>query len=73
MLVKVQNEPSYARDSRNKAIINVDNDRLAAYKNARAKRNSHMTQVQKLSNDIDELKGDMVELQNLLAKLLNRL
>lgn len=73
MLIKVHNEPSYARDPNNKAIVNIDNDRLAAYKNARSKRNSHITQIQKLSNDVDDLKSDMVEIQNLLEKLLNRL
>jgi len=61
----VKDDNSFVRDTRNNAIINVDNEALVAYK-MRKKAN-----VQ-LRNDVEDLKCDMQEIKNMLIKILDK-
>lgn len=59
MYIKVQDRRDVVRDSASKAVLNIDNDGLAAYKARRHRErvmDNMITEVQDLKNDIGEIK-----------------
>lgn len=62
--------PGYMKDDtpgQVRAVLNIDNNSLVAYKAARRKEQA-LTEV---VNDIDNLKRDMADIKDLLTKLVN--
>lgn len=57
---------SYKRDEESGALINVDNDGLAAY---RAERNRNK-QISKVTDDINSLKSELFEIKEALKLLI---
>lgn len=66
MYIKVQDRRDIIRDSDSKAILNINNDGLAAYK-ARRQRESVVDNIVK---EIDILKTDISEIKFLLGRIL---
>jgi uncharacterized protein YicC (UPF0701 family) len=62
-LVKIENEPGYAKDKASKAIVSTDNSALEAYR-ARRKRE------QDRLDEINNLKQDVAEIKDLLRQIL---
>jgi len=66
MYVKVQDRRDVVRDSTTKAVLNIDNDGLAAYK-ARRQREQTMDNI---IIEVQELKSDISDIKQLLSKYL---
>lgn len=64
MFSKIEGEPALVRDEKTKAILNVDNESLKAYK----KRRELMMQQQE---EIQTLKADVKEMKLMLKQLLD--
>ena len=58
-------EPTFARDASNMALINTDKNAFAVYKSKR----SDAGKTQKLHDDVEQLKSDISEIKNLLQNL----
>ena len=69
MKLKVEGHPNLVRDSRSKAIINLDND---SYNEYVQKRNTHSKMIN-MDNDIVELKKSVQDIKNLLTEIIQRL
>ena len=65
-IVKIENEPAFAKDTISKAVINTDLSGLEAY---RARRNRTAEMEAKL-DEINTLKQDVAEIKDLLRQLL---
>ena len=61
----VTDEPKFARDASNMALINTDKNAFAVYKSKR----SDAGKTQKLHDDVEQLKSDISEIKNLLQNL----
>jgi hypothetical protein len=66
--VKVEHEDGLVRDPRTKAILNKDALALQKYKAQREK----MSEVQRAVEEIPQLKRDIGEIKEMLAKLLSK-
>lgn len=64
--VKIKETPGFVRDSSNRAIVNVNNSGLEAYKLKR-KREKEIDQT---VDDINTLKTEVAEIKSLLLQLL---
>ena len=62
-ITKIENESSFVRDNKSKAILNINNESLKAYKNR--KKN-----IIKRQEDIDDLKQEVKEIKTMLSQLL---
>ena len=69
MKLKVEGHPNLVRDSRSKAIINLDND---SYNEYVQKRNTHSKMIS-MDNDIVELKKSVQDIKDLLSEIIQRL
>lgn len=72
MFLKVEDSPGFVRDQSNRAILNVDNNALLAYKKQKAARSKTEQQIVALSNDVSSLKNEMSEIKEMLSKLLDK-
>jgi len=63
---KVIDNPELVRDNNNKAILNTDDDSLMSYKN---KRNNDR-KLLKMYEEHQELKQDIIDIKNLLMKIV---
>ena len=68
MYIKVQDRRDIIRDGDSKAILNINNDGLAAYK-ARRQREQTMDNI---VNEVSNLKADMGEIKLLLSRILEK-
>lgn len=68
MYLKVQDHPGLVRDSKSKAIINVDSDAYKEYQNKKLLQNK----VINITDEINELKQSMDEIKGLLSQILQR-
>ena len=68
MKLKVEDNPNLVRDSKSKAIINVDDSGYKDYKN----RKNLQTKMINMSEEINELKNDIGEIKSLLNQILQR-
>lgn len=66
MYMKVKDDQSLVRDESSKAILNIDNSSLLAYKEKKRKEAS----LSKIIEEHDLIKSDLAEIKILLAKLL---
>jgi ABC-type antimicrobial peptide transport system permease subunit len=68
MRLKVRNFPNLERDSKSKAIINVDTESYNEYLNKK-RMNSR---VLNMSEEIEDIKSSVNEIKNLLSQILQR-
>lgn len=68
MYLKVKDHPGLVRDSKSKAIINVDSDAYKEYQNKKLLQNK----VINITDEINELKQSMDEIKGLLSQILQR-
>ena len=68
MYLKVTDEPNLVRDTKSKAILNVNAEALNKYKQEREK----TLQLQKVISEHEELKKDISEIKQLLLQLMDR-
>lgn len=69
---KVENEPNFVRHNSSRGILNTDNSGLIAYKMQKKARLNQDSKINKLTEDVDELKSDISEIKNLLVSLLDK-
>ncbi len=63
----------YNRDSESGALINVDDNGLAAYKRRKFLANQRSSQITEMSDDINSLKEDFQEIKSILMQLVNNI
>ena len=63
----------FSRDPDSGALISVNNDALAAYRQKIAKQQSEQRNISKMSNDINSLKKEFQEMKDLLVQVTNSL
>tara|TARA_Y100000385_G_C12879526_1_gene545165 strand:+ start:241 stop:468 length:228 start_codon:yes stop_codon:yes gene_type:complete len=63
----------FARDPDSGALVSVDNDRLATYREKIAKQSASKRHISKMSNDINSLKEEFQEMKDLLIQVTNSL
>lgn len=68
MYIKVQDRRDVVRDSSSKAILNIDNDGLTAY---RARRNREHI-MDNMIAEVNNLRNDFNEIKQLLGRILER-
>lgn len=68
MKLKVEDHPGLVRDSKSKAIINVDD---SAYKDYRNRKNLQNKMIN-MTEEINDLKNDIGEIKLLLNQILQR-
>lgn len=70
-LVKIPNTP-FVRDTKSMAIINVDsNAKLEYYEKSRTI-SQQKQQINKINEDISELRGELGEIKQLLKQLVDK-
>jgi hypothetical protein len=67
---KVEGYSGLVRDNSTNAILNTNMSDYQNYKNLKKVKESEGQKLQKLENDLYEMKGDIDEIKNLLLKLL---
>jgi|SaaInlStandDraft_2_1057019.scaffolds.fasta_scaffold445408_2 hypothetical protein len=68
---RVKNQPHLYRDSNSKGVVNGS---LAALNEHKRNRNQmqKINEIDAMKNDINNMKGDMKEIKNLLLHLVNK-
>ena len=69
MHLKVKDHPGLVRDSKSKAIINVDKDAYNEYQNKKLMQKK----VINISEEIDDLKQSVNDIKTLLTQILQRI
>ena len=69
---KVENEPNYIRDNNSRGILNTDNKGLVAYKMQKQARFNQNNKINRLTEDVNELKSNISEIKNLLVSFLDK-
>jgi hypothetical protein len=67
MLVKIENESRFLKNTMNNSLINTDISGLKEYKNKKEMANK----VNSLSDEINIMKTDISEIKSLLQQLVN--
>ncbi len=68
MKLKVEDHPNLVRDSKSKAIINIDETSYNKYKSEKLLQ----SKVINMSEEINDLKESVKEIKNLLSQILQR-
>ena len=63
----------YNRDEECGALVNVDDNGLAAYKRRKFLSKKRNNQIDEMSNDINSLKEDFQEIKSILMQLVNNI
>ena len=63
----------YQRDEESGALVNVDDNGLAAYKRRKFLSKKRNNQIDEMSNDINSLKEDFQEIKSILMQLVNNI
>jgi BMFP domain-containing protein YqiC len=69
ILVKVE-DSTYVRDTKSRALINTDNAAREEYYSKVQMLKANKSEINKLNNDVTELKSELSEIKNLLNQLL---
>ena len=69
MFAKVKEHPDLVRDMNSKAVLNVDNKSLEAYKKSRDMRSKQQQRYEGLKEEIDNIKDDINEIKSLLINM----
>lgn len=67
-MYKVEDHKDLVRDPANKAILNIDKEKLSEYKNKKRMKNN----IEELNEEIASLKNDFQEIKLLLQQIVNR-
>jgi len=67
--LKVEGHTHLVRDLKSQAIINTDSDAYARYMARKAKQAKKDDELRKVIRDVNELKGEMREIKNLIIGL----
>ncbi len=65
-IVKVKGHTHLVRDLKSQAIINTDSDAYARYMARKAKQNRKDDKMREVVREVNNLKGEMREIKNLL-------
>ena len=68
MFVKIENENSFVKNTKNLALINRDVAGLKEYKNKK----ETTTKIMHISDEINNMKSDISEIKSLLTQLVNQ-
>ena len=69
--VKVKGHTHLVRDLKSQAIINTDSDAYARYMARKAKQSKKDDEMRKVVREVNELKGDIKEIKDMLKGLTN--
>ena len=69
--LKVQGHTHLVRDLKSQAIINTDSDAYARYMARKAKQQKKDDEIRNVVREVNELKGDIKEIKNMLKGLTN--
>ena len=72
MRVPVQDHNNLYRDSSSKAIVNTDTTGYEAYVSNRDKLLSDKQRIDNLESKVEEIKGDLTDIKNLLVQLVDK-
>ena len=70
-IVKVKGHTHLVRDLKSQAIINTDSDAYARYMERKARQQKKDDEIRKVVREVNELKGDIKEIKNMLKGLTN--
>ena len=68
---KVKGHTHLVRDLKSQAIINTDSDAYARYMARKAKQQKKDDEIRNVVREVNELKGDIKEIKNMLKGLTN--
>lgn len=66
-LRKVKDHPDLVKDDQNKAILNVDQSALDAYK----KRREQSRMMSNVCTELDQVKNDVQEIKSMIQQIIN--
>ena len=69
--LKVKGHTHLVRDLKSQAIINTDSDAYARYMARKAKQQKKDDEIRKVVREVNELKGDIREIKDMLKGLTN--
>ena len=72
MTQKVESHPELAKDEYSKGITNIDNDAYTKYMRSAIVRKERNASLEKNTEDINNLKEDMLEIKGMLQQLINK-
>ena len=72
MRVPVQDHNNLYRDSSSRAIVNTDSVGYQAYVSNRDKLLSDKQRIDNLESKVEEIKGDLTDIKNLLVQLVDK-
>ena len=72
MTQKVEHHPELARDEYSKAVTNIDNDAYTKYMLGATARKERNTTLMSNTEEINNLKEDMLEIKDMLRQLINK-
>lgn len=67
--IKVENHPNLYRDPKTNMIVNSDSLSYTSYMNMKNQKETERKRIEKLENDIGEVKNDLSEIKDLLRNL----
>ena len=70
--VPVKDHSNLYRDSSSKAIVNTDTTGYQAYVSNRDKLLSDKQRIDNLQSKVEEIKGDLTDIKNLLVQLVDK-
>ena len=72
MTQKVEHHPELARDEYSKAVTNIDNDSYTNYMNGAMARKQRNAILERNTEEINNLKEDMLEIKDMLRQLISK-
>ena len=72
MTQKVEHHPELARDEYSKAVTNIDNDAYTKYMLGATARKERNTSLESNTEEINNLKEDMLEIKDMLRQLISK-
>ena len=69
---KVEGHSNLIRDGATKAILNTNMNEYKNYMTTKKLKDSEIERVKKLENDVNEIKGDLSEIKNLLKGIIGQ-
>lgn len=67
--IKVENHPNLYRDPKTNMIVNSDSLSYTSYMNMKNQKETERKRIEKLENDIGDVKNDLSEIKELLRNL----
>jgi len=71
-LIPIEGRDGYFRDSKTKAIVNRNHNEYNTYITNRQKLSSDKERIDKLENEVSQMKGDLGEIKMLLQHLVQQ-